>query len=145
MKQGKWSAEREPPQTEMESESCTSVVQPITTTTTVTATATATATAAAASDGGRDFDLNAGVDENMEKVSDGLDGGALQAPPPPPPPESVPAGGDGSSLAAEAVEVKNEDYLGMSLSEMDRMVIDTGNLGQINARLDDEDEDYDEE
>ncbi|KAI3791121.1 hypothetical protein L2E82_04739 [Cichorium intybus] len=114
------------------------VVQPITTTTTVTA------TAAAASDGGPDFDLNAGVDENMEKVSDGLDGGALQ-PKPPPPPESVPAGGDDGLLAADAVEVKNEDYIGKLLSEMDRMVIDTGNLGQNNSRLDDEDEDYDEE
>ncbi|CAI9289005.1 unnamed protein product [Lactuca saligna] len=109
---GRGSAERDAPQTDIELESSTPLIQP--TTTTATATSTATATTPTISDGGRDFDLNVGIDENMEKTSDGLDRGALpQLQPPPPPPESVlGGGGDGGS---KAVEVKNKDYLGGSL------------------------------
>ncbi|KAI3719646.1 hypothetical protein L6452_20548 [Arctium lappa] len=95
--------------------------------------------------GGRDFDLNAGLDENTEKVSAPVDAGAALQPPTPPPPQPVPGTGTGCSSSADPVELKQEDYLGLSLSEMDRMAIDTHNLAQINSRLEEEDEDYDEE
>lgn len=42
-------------------------------------------------------------------------------------------------------EGKNEDYPGWPLSEMDRMAFDPLHLAQLNKRLDEEEEDYDEE
>ncbi|KVH97353.1 dr1-associated corepressor homolog [Cynara cardunculus var. scolymus] len=154
---GRGSAEREPPQMEVEPESRTSLIQQSSkqgmnlqgeTTDNLESSKSMKGELAVgdgATTGGRDFDLNAGIDENTEKVSDALDGGASVQPPTPPPPQPVPGTGTGCSSSAEPAELKQEDYLGLSLSEMDRMAIDTHNLAQINSRLEEEDEDYDEE
>nr|GEX38878.1 phosphatidate phosphatase PAH1-like isoform X4 [Tanacetum cinerariifolium] len=95
--------------------------------------------------GSRDFDLNAGVDENTEKVAATTDGGAAALPPPPPqqqePQQTVAAPG-GSS--AEPREVEKSEYPGWSASEIDGMAIDPP-LAQISSRLDEDDDDYDEE
>lgn len=150
---GRGSAEREPPQIDVEPESRTSLIQQSgkqglnlqgesdTNLESSKSMKGELAVGDGATTGGRDFDLNAGLDENTEKVSDALDGGAALQPPTPPPPQPLP----GCSSSAEPVELKQEDYLGLSLSEMDRMAIDTHNLAQINSRLEEEDEDYDEE
>nr|GEU72819.1 NF-Y protein [Tanacetum cinerariifolium] len=79
-------------------------------------------------------------------MADAMDGvAAIQPPTPPPQTKPVPGTDSGGSLLAKDAELKNEDYLGLSLSEIYRMAIDTHNLTQINSRLDEEDEDYDEE
>lgn len=60
---------------------------------------------------------------------------------------------DKSSNAAAAApsssvgpsEGKSEDYPGWPLSEMDRMAFDPLHLAQLNKRLDEDEEDYDEE
>lgn len=72
----------------------------------------------------RGFDLNADVNENAEKA----------------PAEAV----SGPPLAGHA-EVGREEYPGWSVSEMDTMAIDPVHLTQLNSRLDEDDEDYDEE
>ncbi|KAM0052070.1 putative DNA-directed DNA polymerase transcription factor Hap3/NF-YB family [Helianthus debilis subsp. tardiflorus] len=81
----------------------------------------------------RDFDLNAGLDENIDKVSAAASDGA--APPQQPPQPAA---------VAEPSEVANNEYPGWSVSEIDRMAIDP-HLAHANSRLDEEDEDYDEE
>ncbi|KAK6121495.1 hypothetical protein DH2020_044764 [Rehmannia glutinosa] len=68
------------------------------------------------SDSSRNFDLNAGVDESSDKMA---------------------------SSTGPSTDVKGEEYPG--LSEMDRMAIDPVHLTQLNSRLDEEEEDYDEE
>ncbi|KAL8227813.1 hypothetical protein R6Q57_015397 [Mikania cordata] len=149
---GRGVAEREPPHTEVEPEICTSVqgsiklglnqqeeIDPHNSELTKPM-----KDEVAGSDGGRDFDLNAGLDDATDKTPNALDGAALQ--PTTPPPQAVSDTGEtGSSSSAKPVELKTENAVGLSLSEMDRMAIDTRNLGQIISRLDDEDEDYDEE
>lgn len=80
------------------------------------------------SDGSNDlqtFDLNSGTDDGAEK-NDAT--------------ATVPL----ISSAAPA-DTKGEEYPGWSLSEMDGMAIDPLQIAQLNSRLDDEEEDYDEE
>ncbi|KAL0429469.1 UNVERIFIED_CONTAM: hypothetical protein Sradi_0572900 [Sesamum radiatum] len=73
----------------------------------------------------RNFDLNAGVDEeNSEKMASNVVAAA-------------------ASTASGPPEVKGDEYPG--LSEMDRMAIDPVHLAQLSSRLDEDEEDYDEE
>ena len=74
----------------------------------------------------RNFDLNLDPDENMDSLDT---------------PTSVPT----SSSAKSVSEEKHEEYPGWSLSEMEKMIIDPIQLANLNGRIDEDEEDYDEE
>ena len=75
----------------------------------------------------RNFDLNVDLNENGDSTT---------------PSASVPV----ASPAKSAIpELKHEEYPGWSLAEMERMAIDPIQLANLNRRIDEEDEDYDEE
>ena len=74
----------------------------------------------------RNFDLNMNPDENMD---------SLDIPTP------VPA----TSSAKPLVEEKHEEYPGWSLSDVEKMTIDPMQLANLNRRIDEDEEDYDEE
>jgi len=74
----------------------------------------------------RNFDLNMDPDENMDLLAS---------------PTPVPT----SSSAKSMSEEKHDEYPGWSLSDMEQMTIDPIQLANINGRIDEDEEDYDEE
>ncbi|KAG4962058.1 hypothetical protein AAZX31_14G037400 [Glycine max] len=74
----------------------------------------------------RNFDLNLDPDEDMDSLDT---------------PTSVQA----SSSAKSVSEEKHEEYPGWPLSDMEKMTIDPIQLANINGRIDEDEEDYDEE
>lgn len=74
----------------------------------------------------RNIDLNCNLDENEDKNNTSI---ATQA--------SLPA--------PAATEIQHEEIPGWSLSDVDKMAIDTIQLANLGSRLEEEEEDYDEE
>ena len=81
----------------------------------------------------RNIDLNANLNESEEKNT------SMEAPASLPPATLPP-----SSLPELATEINHEEIPGWSLSDADKMAIDTMQLANLGSRIDD-DEDYDEE
>jgi len=75
----------------------------------------------------RNFDLNMDPDENMESLTS---------------PTAVPTSSSAKSISEEK---HHEEYPGWSLSDMEKMSIDPIQLANINGRIDEDEEDYDEE
>ncbi|KAL6340517.1 hypothetical protein AAG906_006182 [Vitis piasezkii] len=79
----------------------------------------------------RNFDLNVDLDENGDSTS------ILPAAPAPAPAPVTPS--------PKLTEMKHEEYPGWSLSDMEKMEIDPIQLANLNRRIDEDEEDYDEE
>lgn len=74
----------------------------------------------------RNFDLNMDPDENVDSLA-------------------VPTPVPSSSSAKLMSEEKHEEYPGWSFSDMEKMVIDPMQLANLNRKIDEDKEDYDEE
>jgi hypothetical protein len=74
----------------------------------------------------RNFDLNMDPDEDMDLIST---------------PTPIPTGSSSKSISEEKVD----EYPGWSLSDMEKMAIDPIQLANLNKRIDEDMEDYDEE
>lgn len=74
----------------------------------------------------RNFDLNMNPDENMDSSSTST--------------IPVPAGSSGKSMSEE----KHEEYPGWFLSDVEKMSIDPMQLANLDRRIDEDVEDYDE-
>ncbi|GAV68374.1 CBFD_NFYB_HMF domain-containing protein [Cephalotus follicularis] len=74
----------------------------------------------------RNFDLNVDPDENRDSIN------VTAATPP-------------SLSTKPALEMKDEEYPGWSLSDIEKMAIDPIQLANLNRRIDEDEEDYDEE
>ncbi|GFY81206.1 hypothetical protein Acr_01g0010150 [Actinidia rufa] len=72
------------------------------------------------------IDLNAELGDNADKAPSTTDAAA-------------------ASSMRPTSEVKSEEYPGWSLPEMDKMAFDPLHFAQLNTKLDDDEEDYDEE
>ncbi|GLT66935.1 hypothetical protein SLA2020_392750 [Shorea laevis] len=73
----------------------------------------------------RNFDLNVGLDENGDQI--------------------IPVSAPASPIMKTIPEIKHEEYPGWSLSEIDKMAIDSTQLTNFNGRIDEDEEDYDED
>jgi hypothetical protein len=83
---------------------------------------------------GRNFDLNANVEDNEDRKA------AVAAA------AAAAAAAAHASSAGPTTETRHEELPGWSLSDMDKMAIDPLQLARLSTRLDEEEEeDYDEE
>ncbi|XP_042958177.1 uncharacterized protein LOC122293759 [Carya illinoinensis] len=73
----------------------------------------------------QNFDLNVVLDENGDSTTV--------------------AAGSGGSSAEPVPEMKHDEYLGWSLSDLEKMAIDPIQLANLSRRIDEDEEDYDEE
>ncbi|PON74093.1 Transcription initiation factor [Parasponia andersonii] len=90
----------------------------------------------------RNFDLNVDLNENGDLTTQSTPAPVPTPTPNPPPP---PAGLSGKTIP----EMKHEEYPyphpGWSLADVEKMAIDPIQLANLNRRMDEDDEDYDEE
>jgi len=77
----------------------------------------------------RNIDLNANLNENEDKNAG----------------TAVPASLPEPTSMDTAMEIKHEEIPGWSLSDVDKMGIDTMQLANLGSRLEEDEEDYDEE